>query len=77
MKVAHHGSEDAGLPALLERTHPTFAGIEVGKGNTYGHPTAPTLAELRRAVPHVYRTDRDGTVRLHVSAAGVRVERPP
>ena len=77
MKVAHHGSEDPGLPALLTRTHPAFAGIEVGRGNTYGHPTAPTLAALRAAVPHVYRTDRDGTVRLHVTAAGVHVERAP
>jgi competence protein ComEC len=77
MKVAHHGSEDPGLPALLARTRPAFAGIEVGKGNTYGHPTAPTLAELHAAVPHVYRTDRDGTVRLHVTAAGVRIEHAP
>jgi competence protein ComEC len=77
LKVAHHGSEDPGLPALLARLHPAFAGIEVGRGNTYGHPTPPTLAELDAAVPHVYRTDRDGTVRLHVSAAGVTVEHAP
>ena len=77
LKVAHHGSEDPGLPALLARTRPAFAGIEVGRGNTYGHPTQPTLAELRAAVPHVYRTDRDGTVRLHVTAAGVTVEHAP
>jgi competence protein ComEC len=77
LKVAHHGSEDPGLPALLARTKPVFAGIEVGRGNTYGHPTQPTLQELRAAVPHVYRTDRDGTVRLHVTAAGVTVEHAP
>ncbi len=77
LKVAHHGSEDPGLPALLARTKPAFAGIEVGRGNTYGHPTQPTLQELGAAVPHVYRTDRDGTVRLHVTAAGVTVEHAP
>jgi competence protein ComEC len=77
LKVAHHGSEDPGLPALLARTRPAFAGIEVGRGNTYGHPTAPTLAALKAAVPHVYRTDRDGTVRLHVTTAGVTVEHAP
>jgi competence protein ComEC len=77
LKVAHHGSEDPGLPALLARTKPAFAGIEVGRGNTYGHPTQPTLQELRAAVPHVYRTDRDGTVRLHVTGAGVTVEHAP
>jgi competence protein ComEC len=66
LKVAHHGSEDAGLPQLLERLRPTFAAIEVGRRNTYGHPRAQTLAALR-AVPNLARTDRDGTVRLHVA----------
>ena len=74
LKVAHHGSDDPGLPALLARTKPAFAAVEVGKGNTYGHPTAPTLAALHAAVPRVFRTDRDGTVRLRVTAGGVRIE---
>jgi competence protein ComEC len=76
MKVAHHGSADPGLPALLERLQPRVAAIEVGRGNTYGHPTPSTLAALR-VVPHVYRTDRDGTVRLRVHAGAMTVERAP
>jgi competence protein ComEC len=76
MKVAHHGSADPGLPALLERLQPQVAAIEVGRGNTYGHPTPSTLAALR-AVPHVYRTDRDGTVRLRVHGGAMTVERAP
>jgi competence protein ComEC len=76
MKVAHHGSDDPGLPALLERLQPQIAAIEVGRGNTYGHPTASTLAALR-VVPRVYRTDRDGTVRLRVHAGAMTVERAP
>jgi competence protein ComEC len=66
MKVSHHGSADPGLPAVLERLRPQVAAIEVGAGNSYGHPTPETLAALRAAVPHVYRTDRDGTVTLTV-----------
>ena len=75
LKVPHHGSDDEGLPALLARTRPEFAAIEVGRRNTYGHPTPSTLAALHAAVPEVVRTDRDGTVRLHVSGAAARVER--
>jgi competence protein ComEC len=75
LKVAHHGSDDPGLPALLARIRPQFAAIEVGRDNTYGHPTPATLAALRHAVPQVVRTDRDGTVRLHVEGTKVRVER--
>ena len=73
LKVAHHGSADEGLPALLERTRPEFAAIEVGRDNTYGHPAPSTLAALR-AVDHVYRTDRDGTVRLRVRGGAITVD---
>jgi competence protein ComEC len=71
LKVAHHGSADPGLPRLLARVRPRVAVIEVGRHNRYGHPTAQALAALRAAVPRVYRTDRDGTVRLTVRGARI------
>jgi competence protein ComEC len=74
LKVAHHGSADDGLPILLDRIHPAFAAIEVGRRNTYGHPAPSTLAALR-SVHEVFRTDRDGTVRLRVSGGAMHVER--
>ena len=74
IKVPHHGSADPGLPAVLRRLAPRVAAIEVGRHNPYGHPAPATVAALRRAVPHVYRTDRDGTVRLTVTTSGMRVE---
>ena len=73
LKVAHHGSADEGLPALLERTRPELAAIEVGRGNSYGHPAPSTLAALR-AVDHVVRTDRDGTIRLRIHGGDVRID---
>jgi competence protein ComEC len=74
VKVAHHGSADPGLARELARLRPRFAAIEVGAGNTYGHPAPSTLAALR-SVPAVVRTDRDGTVRLRVRDGRMRVER--
>ncbi len=68
LKVAHHGSEDEGLPELLRRTRPEIAVIPVGR-NTYGHPTASTLDALR-AVPVVRRTDEHGTVRIEPAPGG-------
>jgi competence protein ComEC len=62
LKVSHHGSVDEGLAPLLQALRPRLAVIEVGKGNTYGHPTPATLATLRRAGVRTLRTDRDGTV---------------
>jgi competence protein ComEC len=73
MKVSHHGSADPGLREVLERLRPRVAAIEVGAGNSYGHPTPDTLRALRTAVPHVYRTDEDGTVTLTVSGGRLSV----
>jgi competence protein ComEC len=63
LKVAHHGSEDPGLPDLLRVLRPRVAVISVGEGNDYGHPRPETLAALE-AQPglRTYRTDRDGGV---------------
>ena len=67
LKVAHHGSDDPGLPGILQRLRPKAAVVQVGAHNSYGHPTPATLAALRDArVPIVRRTDRDGTVRITV-----------
>jgi competence protein ComEC len=73
LKVSHHGSEDPGLPGVLQRLRPQVAVIEVGAHNSYGHPTPSTLAALRATVPLVRRTDRDGTVRITVRAGRMDV----
>ena len=63
LKVAHHGSEDPGLPELLRVLRPRVAVISVGEENDYGHPRPETLAALEadRGV-RTWRTDRDGRV---------------
>ena len=74
LKVAHHGSEDAGLGALLERTRPQLAVISVGEGNPYGHPTATTLRTLNRHRVPTLRTDEDGDVVLDVGPHSFRLD---
>ncbi len=71
LKVAHHGSEDTGLPSLLDRLRPGLAVISVGEGNSFGHPTAATLADLAAAHVPVLRTDRDGTIEIDVRRRSV------
>jgi competence protein ComEC len=66
LKVAHHGSEDAGLGPLLDRATPRLALISVGAGNPYGHPAPSTLAALARHGVQTLRTDRRGTIVLDV-----------
>lgn len=74
LKVAHHGSEDAGLPALLARSRPAVAVIPVGEDNPYGHPAAQALEALSAARARVLRTDRDGTVSIVLEGDGYRLE---
>jgi len=74
LKVAHHGSDDAGLAALLERTGARLAVISVGADNPYGHPTATTLATLAGHGVRTLRTDRDGTVTIDVGRGSVTVD---
>jgi competence protein ComEC len=74
LKVAHHGSDDAGLGALLERIRPKLAVISVGEDNPYGHPTPGTLAVLARHRIPTMRTDEDGDVVIEVRKGSVRVD---
>jgi competence protein ComEC len=73
LKVAHHGSDDAGLGALLDRIRPSLAVISVGAGNPFGHPTPATLAALAAHDVRTLRTDRDGTVVLDVDRDSIQV----
>jgi competence protein ComEC len=72
LKVAHHGSEDRGLPDLLRVLRPSIAVISVGAHNDYDHPRPETLAALA-AQPglRTLRTDENG--RIVVESDGGRL----
>ena len=74
LKVAHHGSDDAGLPALLDRSVPRVALIGVGAGNSYGHPTPETLQDLADHGVCTLRTDLNGAITVELGPGGVGVE---
>jgi competence protein ComEC len=70
LKVSHHGSDDAGLDALLDRTVPQLAVISVGADNPYGHPSPATLRTRAQAHVPVLRTDLQGDVEIQVGGGG-------
>lgn len=79
VKMAHHGSRYASTPAFTAAVHAELAVASAGQGNSYGHPHAEALVRWSAAGARIYRTDRDGTVRitsdgrhLSVQAAGAR-----
>ena len=69
LKVAHHGSEDAGLDGLLARSVPKLAVISVGAGNSYGHPTEATLSTLGAHDVPTMRTDRQGEIDIDANGS--------
>jgi competence protein ComEC len=73
LKVAHHGSDDAGLGPLLDRISPRLAVISVGADNSYGHPTPGTLATLAAHGVPTLRTDQDGAIEIEVDRRGFSV----
>jgi competence protein ComEC len=74
LKVAHHGSDDAGLEALLDRTAPRLAVISVGADNPYGHPTSSTVSTLAEHAVPTLRTDEDGEVTIDATGQGWTVD---
>ena len=76
LKVAHHGSADTALPALLDLVDPQVAVVSVGANNDYGHPTRSTMAALSGfSGLDVYRTDLDGRVTIETDGSRISVSR--
>lgn len=62
LKVAHHGSRTSSSIEFLALTHPRYAVISVGSGNTYGHPHPETIGRLVDLGASIYRTDLMGSI---------------
>jgi len=73
LKVAHHGSRSSTTAAFLDAIRPRAAVISCGRNNLFGHPHPSVLAALgQRHIP-VYRTDRNGCVRMSLGGRRLTV----
>jgi len=71
LKVPHHGADTSGLPEFTDAVSPAVAVISCGE-NHYGHPRTSILNLYgERNIP-LYRTDKNGTVRVRISPDGNR-----
>lgn len=61
-KAAHHGADTANTDKFLTAVNPEYCVISCGQDNTYGHPRAGVLNNLRGMGIKVFRTDEQGTV---------------
>lgn len=69
--VPHHGSKTSSTPAFLQAVGARQAVIPVGYRNRFGHPKADVLARYQAMGAKIWRTDRDGAVRIRLGAGDV------
>lgn len=76
LKVGHHGSKTSSGDAFLRAVDPKIAVVSAGAKNRYGHPTPAALARIASSTrAAVFRTDRDGMVRIVVEGNVLKVFR--
>ncbi len=61
-KLGHHGSDTANTEEFLDVVTPKYCVVSCGEGNSYGHPHAEVLNNLRSRGIKLFRTDEQGTV---------------
>jgi competence protein ComEC len=73
LSAAHHGSGASTPAGLLAALRPQAVLISVGRGNRFGHPSPLVLERVARAGATLFRTDRDGTIRIDRRGGAWRV----
>jgi competence protein ComEC len=73
LKVAHHGSETSSTTRFLRAVTPRIAVVSAGYENRFGFPAPAVLDRLAATGAVVWRTDRDGAVRVVSDGSTVTV----
>ncbi|HWF83560.1 MAG TPA: DNA internalization-related competence protein ComEC/Rec2, partial [Vicinamibacterales bacterium] len=73
IKVPHHGSPTSSTEEFLRAAKPSVAIFSAGRANHFGHP-APAVVERYKSIrAQIFRTDRDGAVRVDTDGYSIDV----
>ena len=64
LKIGHHGSKNSSSDIFLEKVNPEIVVIQVGRDNTYGHPSQEVLGKLEKYGIMILRTDEQGDIKF-------------
>lgn len=64
LKLPHHGSRTGVDDNFLKQVKPEVAVISVGEGNRYGHPARESLQLLESNKVKIFRTDKNGDIKI-------------
>ncbi|HEV8129214.1 MAG TPA: ComEC/Rec2 family competence protein, partial [Candidatus Eisenbacteria bacterium] len=70
LKSPHHGSRTSSTREWVEALHPSIVLVSCGERNRFGHPSRATMGRYRLAGARVWRTDREGCVRVTLASGG-------
>ena len=70
LKVAHHGSAYSTGEEFLKQVQPRLAIISCGRNNSYGHPSAETIARIEAAGSEIFYTMESGAIRIKAVKGG-------
>ena len=71
--VPHHGSRTSSTPAFIAAVGAQHAVIPVGYRNRFGHPKAEVVERYEAAGISLWRTDRDGALRVALDPQGTSI----
>ena len=76
VKAPHHGSRTSSTAHFVAAVHPRVVVFSVGESNRWGFPAQEVDERWRAAGARTLRTDRDGAVRVTITANGsIAIER--
>ncbi len=73
LQAGHHGSRESSIKQFLEKVHPSYAVIQCGAGNSYGHPHDEALERMSKYAEKIYRNDKDGTIVFESDGKGMNI----
>ncbi len=73
-KLGHHGSNTSNTYDFLKTVNPTFAVIQVGADNDFGHPKKSVLDFLDAENIKYFRNDLDGTIKFIDMKGELKIE---
>lgn len=73
LQAGHHGSRESSIKQFLEKVHPSYAVIQCGAGNSYGHPHDKALERISKYAEKIYRNDKDGTIVFESDGKGMNI----
>lgn len=69
--VGHHGSKTSSSDEFITNVNPTYAVIQVGANNKFGHPHQSVLQTLLKYRAKILRSDNDGSIIFRINTSGI------